>query len=307
MKKVAVIIPIYNVEKYLNESVDSVINQTYKNLEIILVNDGSTDNSLHICREYLEKDERIHIINKENGGLSSARNAGLRYIFNENIEDLQIIENKKLDEIDYIQFFDSDDILNKYCIEISVRFIGDSDFTSFNFSYFINGTDQIKSRCMDYHIDNLEIVESREFLLNRVGWGLSWSWRGMIKKDILKGLRFKENIEYEDVLFGTNLFYYSNKVQLIPESLLLYRIRNDSIMDYGKGRKVPNFIAKLFKNSDNEYMKEYFKFHSYLALYEELYADINLRKLAPKLYDVKFIDKIDEDPLNLKIRFENIY
>lgn len=78
--KVYVIIPIYNVEPYLRECLDSIVNQTYRNLRIILVNDGSTDNSEAIAKEYLS-DERVALISKENGGLSSARNARIRYVF----------------------------------------------------------------------------------------------------------------------------------------------------------------------------------------------------------------------------------
>ncbi|EAL5071144.1 glycosyltransferase family 2 protein, partial [Campylobacter jejuni] len=84
MKKVGVVIPIYNVEKYLKECLDSVINQTYTNLEIILVNDGSTDeNSLNIAKEYTLKDKRIILFDKKNGGLSSARNVGIEYFSGE--------------------------------------------------------------------------------------------------------------------------------------------------------------------------------------------------------------------------------
>ncbi|EEU7037458.1 glycosyltransferase family 2 protein, partial [Campylobacter jejuni] len=80
MKKIGVVIPIYNVEKYLRECLDSVINQTYTNLEIILVNDGSTDeHSLNITKEYTLKDKRITLFDKKNGGLSSARNIGIEY------------------------------------------------------------------------------------------------------------------------------------------------------------------------------------------------------------------------------------
>lgn len=74
---ISVIVPVYNVEKYIRQCLDSIINQTYKNLEIILVDDGSTDNSGQICDEYAVKDNRIKVIHKENGGQSSARNTGL--------------------------------------------------------------------------------------------------------------------------------------------------------------------------------------------------------------------------------------
>lgn len=93
---ISVIIPVYKVEKYLDECIQSVINQTYKNLEIILVDDGSPDNCGKICDEYAKKDNRIKVIHKENGGLSSARNAGLDIARGE-----------------YISFIDSDDYVSK--------------------------------------------------------------------------------------------------------------------------------------------------------------------------------------------------
>ena len=100
MDLISVIIPIYNVEQYLKECLESVINQTYRNLEIILVDDGSKDKSGKICDEYKNKDERIKVVHKENGGLSDARNAGMK-----------IATGK------YIQFIDSDDFIDKDMIE----------------------------------------------------------------------------------------------------------------------------------------------------------------------------------------------
>ncbi len=98
---ISIIIPVYNVEQYLHRCVDSVLNQTYKNLEIILVNDGSPDNCPFICDEYAKKDKRIIVVHKENGGLSSARNAGLEIVQGE-----------------YISFIDSDDWIHENYIEI---------------------------------------------------------------------------------------------------------------------------------------------------------------------------------------------
>ena len=98
---ISIIIPVYNVEQYLHRCVDSVLNQTYKNLEIILVNDGSPDNCPFICDEYAKKDKRIIVVHKENGGLSSARNAGLEIVQGE-----------------YISFIDSDDWIHENYNEI---------------------------------------------------------------------------------------------------------------------------------------------------------------------------------------------
>ena len=95
-EKISIISPVYNVEDYLKDCVESILNQTYKNIELILIDDGSTDNSGKICDEYASKDNRVKIVHKKNGGLSSARNAGLDIATG-----------------DYIFFVDSDDFLYK--------------------------------------------------------------------------------------------------------------------------------------------------------------------------------------------------
>ena len=107
--KISVILPVYNVEKYLRQCLDSVINQTYKNLEIILVNDGSTDNSGKICEEYALNDERIKVIHKENGGISSARNAAIDIAKGQYITFIDSDDDVELDYIDYLY-----DILKKF-------------------------------------------------------------------------------------------------------------------------------------------------------------------------------------------------
>ena len=100
-KKVSVIIPVYNVEKYLEECIQSVLKQTYKNLEIILVDDGSPDNCPKMCDEWAKKDSRIKVIHKQNGGASSSRNTGLDVMTG-----------------DFMCFIDSDDFIAKNYIEV---------------------------------------------------------------------------------------------------------------------------------------------------------------------------------------------
>ena len=101
---VSIIVPVYNVEKYLSKCIESLINQTYTNIEILLINDGSTDNSKKICEQFKEKDSRIKLINKENGGLSDTRNKGLQEAIGK-----------------YIAFVDSDDYINENTVEDNLK------------------------------------------------------------------------------------------------------------------------------------------------------------------------------------------
>ncbi|EAC1839837.1 glycosyltransferase family 2 protein [Campylobacter lari] len=204
MKKVGVVIPIYNVEKYLKECLDSVINQTYTNLEIILVNDGSTDeNSLNIAKEYTLKDKRITLFDKKNSGLSSARNVGIEYFSGEyklknktqTIEENSLIEfniegnnpyeiytvyksykafNNEQDltnftypSIDYIIFLDSDDYWELNCIEECVPRMDGVDVLWFDEAkyYEIPCKNQSQSsRLKDINIKQEKKITSLEWL-----------------------------------------------------------------------------------------------------------------------------------------------
>ena len=123
MRKISVIVPVYNVELFLDACLKSIVSQTYRDLEIILVDDGSTDTSLFICQKYKEIDDRIKIISKENGGLSSARNFGLDFVTG-----------------DYVAFIDSDDILHPQFFEYLAANIGEADYIFCLFKKFEDGT-----------------------------------------------------------------------------------------------------------------------------------------------------------------------
>ena len=104
MSKISVIVPVYNAEKYLSRCIDSILNQTYKNFELILINDGSKDNSIEILRKYENIDDRIKVIDNSNNGVSKTRNIGVR-----------------LAEGEYIQFIDSDDFIDKNMFEYAIN------------------------------------------------------------------------------------------------------------------------------------------------------------------------------------------
>ena len=114
----SIIVPVYNVEKYLNRCIESIVNQTYKTIEIILIDDGSSDNSSYLCDEWAKKDSRIKVVHKQNGGVSSARNQGIKVATGE-----------------YVQFVDSDDYLDvDFCKNIMSEYSDDIDLVVSGFT-----------------------------------------------------------------------------------------------------------------------------------------------------------------------------
>ncbi|MCW1336559.1 glycosyltransferase [Campylobacter jejuni] len=168
-RSVSIIIPIYNVEKYLDECLKSVINQSYKDLDIILVDDGSSDNSLNIAKEYAKKDERIFLITKENGGLSSARNAGLEFIkgtklreFFENESNITSYENintfntasKELTKEDINKNFTK---LSKNIIQTKLKNLNDfiiQDLPN-NIIHFLDSDDYLELDCIEKCVNEM--------------------------------------------------------------------------------------------------------------------------------------------------------
>ncbi|WP_096024620.1 glycosyltransferase family 2 protein [Campylobacter lanienae] len=276
-KKVGVIIPIYNVEKYLKECLDSVINQTYKNLEIILVNDGSTDNSLDIAKDYAKNDPRITIINKQNGGQSSARNVGIEYFSGEysleyckNIDGLEeynikgnnplnihnILNQNKINvasQIDYLIFLDSDDYWELECIEECVSRMVGVDIVWFDAKTFFDGakSDWVSNlKWLDY---NYEQIITRKNWLDRIRFKRQsffyFAWQGMIDFKFLKDIKLKfiNHIIHEDDHFGILMFLQIRKIYILPKELYNYRIRNNSTVTYDM--EVPkNRIPPYFRH-----------------------------------------------------------
>ena len=214
---ISVIIPIYNVAPYLKQCIDSVISQTYRNLEIILVNDGSPDNCGTICDEYAANDNRIIVIHKENGGLSSARNAGI-----------DICKGK------YISFIDSDDFISPYFIEIMYRGISefDSDISSLCSGVsFLDGDDTSvvfandSFDCLMNAVDPCKAI--RLMLYQRIPNGAPWR---LYKREIFREIRFPLGYLYEDAATTHRTFFLAKKITLINADIYAYRIRQNSII-----------------------------------------------------------------------------
>ena len=209
---ISVIVPVYNVEEYIRECLDSIINQTYKKLEIILVDDGSTDKSGEICEEYRAKDNRIKVIHQENAGLSDARNAGIEIAVG-----------------NYIQFIDSDDYIDDDMIETLYNLIIENDADISMCSNYIL-KDGIKScECSNkkYIYDRREAL--KEILIDETV--RSYSWNKLAKKELFDEIRFPSKRVFEDVLTTPKLFEKSNKVVFLDTPKYYYRQRNGSILN----------------------------------------------------------------------------
>jgi glycosyltransferase involved in cell wall biosynthesis len=211
---ISVIIPIYNVAQYLSQCIDSVLAQTYKDLEIILVDDGSTDDCPGMCDDYQKKDTRIRVIHKQNGGLSDARNAGMRIATGE-----------------WTLFVDSDDWLDREAITKLYRFAIDNDCDVVQGNMYYVYDDHLLYRQAKRH-EQKKIVLSRyetmrELIINdRVK---NFAWGKLYKTNIIKDLAFPVGKYFEDSFWQHLVIDRVERYGIIDEPLCYYRQRGDSI------------------------------------------------------------------------------
>ena len=213
---ISVIVPVYNVEKYLEKCIDSICNQTYRNLEIILVNDGSTDKSGILCGKFKIKDSRIIVIHKENGGLSDARNAGID------------IANGEV-----LGFVDSDDYIMPEMYEkmLNIMYANDLDIVQCGYKKVYENYDNIN----DIFINKTDIKifnrnEAFEhFCDNNILKAVSWN--KIYKKELFNNIRFPKGKIHEDEFTTPRLILESNKVACIQAEYYRYLQRESSIMN----------------------------------------------------------------------------
>lgn len=207
---ISVIVPIYNVEKYLNRCIKSIINQSYTNLEIILVDDGSKDNCPYLCDKWAKIDERIVVIHKENGGLSDARNAGI-----------------DVSHGNYLSFIDSDDYIHKDFIKVLYELCKKYDSDISMCGVFETSKDE-DCNC-DLESSN-ECVKYSKTILERKDNILCVAWNKLYKKEVFKYIRYPKGKLHEDVAVINKILYYSNKIAITDLKLYFYFNNPNSIM-----------------------------------------------------------------------------
>lgn len=213
---ISIIVPVYKVEKYLKRCVDSILTQTYQNMEVILVDDGSPDNCGVICDKYKEMDNRVVVIHKENGGLSDARNAAI-----------------PLAKGDYISFVDSDDWISPYYVEHLYEAVAKCD-ADMGISWFENVFEKKKLQSNPEELlsnyENLTAEECLEKLLYQNGVEVC-AWGKLYKTELIKDLRYPVGKLYEDIPVTYEVVKRSKKISVIGNIDYYYFQRTNSIQN----------------------------------------------------------------------------
>lgn len=281
MKKISVIIPVYKVQDYLERCVRSICRQTFANLEIILVDDGSPDNSGKMCDSMAEQDDRIFVIHKENGGLSDARNAGVEKATG-----------------DYIAFVDSDDWYDPSMLEILYSLCEDNDAEIAECSYrnIYEGRVQAETECSGLVME----FTSAQAIESNLDWKYTKpvAWNKLYRRDIVGDIRYPVGRLHEDE-FTTHLFYLAaRKIMYVDAALVNYERRN-------AGSITASFRPKNLDVCDA------FREKAYLTLKEPRLKDIRTKMCNHYCYLT--IDRIERCEVNypeceeLKNTIRNIY
>lgn len=281
-EKITVIIPVYNVEKYIGKCLESVLNQTYKNIEVIIIDDGTKDNSGIICDDYAKKDLRIKVIHQKNQGLSGARNTGLKTAIG-----------------DYITFLDSDDFIDEKMLEEMLLALkkNNADIVECGTIYcnedetYIreNTKDEVKVYKNEYQIK--ELVFSGNITTT--------SWGKLYKKELFKDFEFPLGKYHEDTFTTYKLLHLSSKTVVLNQSFYYYRQVNGSIMNSKFNIKHLDAVEAVVKRSQfiEKYYSKYKKYEYANIVYSccKVYERMILEDFCNKSIILKLQELIREN------------
>ena len=268
MSKVSVIIPVYKVEKYLRKCLDSVIYQTYRDLEIIIIDDGSPDGCGAICDEYARKDDRISVIHKKNEGLCAARNDGLK-----------LVSGK------WVLFVDSDDWCELDLVQKAVKAAEEKDVDILLFNPYRNidedNSKEIKAFPKEFETADKSIISDMQLLAlstvyNPMGgtWSQGFPWDKLFSTDLILGnnLKFATNVKAnEDVIFNLNAFQFAKRIAYIDCTLYHYRLNPTSI-----GYKYTPDRVQI----DKDVYEEMYTIGKKYGLSEKYFEALNIRTIG---------------------------
>ena len=259
MDLVSVIIPVYNAGKYIERCIQSIQKQKYENIEIILINDGSIDDSQFICQKLKEKDNRIRLINKKNEGVSVARNTGLKYVTGK-----------------YITFIDSDDWIEENYIHKLVNGFQYENVDIVCCNYFEDSL----NKCVRKMSFESKIIDKEEALNCFSPYYFTSVWGKLFKREIVENLEFESNIYYsEDTLFYTEAVLKADKVYWIQDALYHYYINtNGALKNKDINKFYTDFIARKQIVFLCKYNNELYNRAKYMALLSAISIKMEMAK-----------------------------
>lgn len=254
--KISVIVPMYNVENYIDKCIQSIINQTLKDIEIILVDDGSIDKTVEISNKYAENDKRIKVIKQKNKGVSSARNYGV-----------------SIAEGDFITFVDSDDFIEIDMLEVlyNAAIYNKCDV-------ILSGIKIVKDSNIEYEFTTDSKIYTKQevfklFYFDKKPFSPNYAWGKLIKRSVCNKIKFREDIFLmEDALFSMELFINcSNNIMFLKKYLYNYVQRDGSESKHFSKKRITSFYAleellNFAKGIDKKYEKSFLKVYSKLIL-----------------------------------------
>lgn len=231
MELISVIVPVYKVEKYLDRCVKSIIEQTYPDLEIILVDDGSPDKCPDLCDDWAKKDARIKVIHKSNGGLSSARNAGLDFATGS-----------------YYVLVDSDDYIAVNMIETLYSGLKDNN-ADMAICGYAKGSEEAfefgKINKQSWYVEDSVNALKRIYESADLAQMYASAWGKLYKKELFDGIRYPDGKIFEDIYTTHQILYRCNKIAIIPDKLVYYYQHPESIMNAAFNIKKLDYLQAL--------------------------------------------------------------
>lgn len=285
MDKISIIIPVYNTSQYLSQCIDSILKQTYPNIEIILINDESTDESLEICQKYAEMNQQISLINKINTGVSDTRNIGIKNSTGK-----------------YIWFIDSDDWIEENSVEIIMNNINDKDILIFGMNKeYKNKTIKVKPKK-----EEINSVECEKKIIedNEIG---GYVGNKVFNKKIINeyNLKFNKKITMcEDLEFCMNFVERAKKIKVIDNSLYNYRMRKSSMSNKENNQKKIEDMLFVYKRAYDFLLKNNLDLSTIRYKICNMYYstnDKNVKKKIKKMFNYRYFEEFIKTLCSIKI------